>query len=76
MAHREPENPMDPLGLKEKFEEFNVGGKMLRFRKVWSGKGKMMAEKKKKGWKNQGYLVRREMEARGHWNVYVHKPVK
>jgi hypothetical protein len=74
--HKEPENPKDPYGEKETYEMFEVNGKMCRFKKVWSGKGKMMAEKKKKMYKAQGLLVRSEQEARGHWNVYTHKPVK
>ena len=74
--HKEPETKNDPYGVKETYEVFEVEGKKVRFTKKWSGKGKMMAEKKKAMYKKQGLLVRCEQEARGHWNVYTHKPVK
>jgi hypothetical protein len=62
----------DPFGTKETYEMF---GK-LRFRRMASVKGIDAARIKYERFKKQGYLVRVEEEARGHYNIYIHNKVK
>jgi hypothetical protein len=71
--HKEPEDPRDPFGNKEKSEMFPINGKMERFKRICICRTKGAAEENKAQYMRNGYFVRTEREAPKHYHVYVRR---